>query len=254
MKSTFAAILAFCLSSANGAAVEHIQNSKELTIPRGTYSQFRIIGEGLNDANLAGDITSVSYSMKLTALKEHIAELRKDKTGAATPFDLYFLTEKDDYACYIEKVTKFIEYGGIAETCDFVKPENKKIKESITVYESKDESLLKFDKTHSDAFLVIDNSGWLAATQGMKPNGKVGDVFLNMEITTVYSANNWYESLYKFFIIGISSVSAMIFIMLICYCCATKKFNRVMNEQKEFKKQQLLKQGNGENPSALFSN
>merc|ERR1712166_757823 len=159
MKSTFAAILAFCFSAANGAAVEHIQNSKELTIPRGTYSQFRIIGEGLNDANLAGDITSVSYSMKLTALKEHIAELRKDKTGAATPFDLYFLTEKDDY-----------------------------------------------------------------------------------------SANNWYESLYKFFIIGISSVSAMIFIMLICYCCATKKFNRVMNEQKEFKKQQLLKQGNGENP------
>ena len=102
--------------------------------------------------------------MKITGLKEHVAELRKDKTKVETPFDLYFLTEKDDYSCYIEKVTKYIEYGGIAETCDFVKPENKKIKETITEYTSVNEYLLKFDKTHSDAFLVIDNTGWLAAT------------------------------------------------------------------------------------------
>jgi hypothetical protein len=70
----------------------------------------------------------------------------------------------------------------------------------------------------------------------MRPNGKVEDVTLNMEITTKYMANNWYEALFKFFIIGISTISGLIFIMAICYCCATSKFNRVMNEQKEFKK------------------
>jgi len=106
----------------------------------------------------------VSFSMHLEGLKEHVAELMRDKTDSITPFDLYFLTEKEDYACYIEKVTKFIEYGGIAETCDFVKPESKKIKQSITDYSSSSEYLLTNLKTHSDAFLVIDNSGWLAAT------------------------------------------------------------------------------------------
>jgi hypothetical protein len=64
----------------------------------------------------------------------------------------------------------------------------------------------------------------------MEPNGEVKAAYLNMKITTTYNANNGYEALYKFFIIGISSISFCIFVMMICYCCATKKFNRVMNE------------------------
>lgn len=71
-----------------------------------------MIGEGLGDANLGGDITSVSYDL---AIKDAF-------TGETrTPFDLYFLDNEADYNCYIEKVTKWTEFK-VAESCEFVRP------------------------------------------------------------------------------------------------------------------------------------
>ena len=79
------------------------------------------------------------------------------------PFDLYFLDNSDDYNCYIEKVTKWIDFH-VAETCEFIRTGSESIKESIFEFESNDNELLSYETMHSDLFLVIDNSGWLAAT------------------------------------------------------------------------------------------
>jgi hypothetical protein len=40
---------------------------------------------------------------------------------------MYFLTETADYNCYIEKVTKFIDFD-VVESCDFVKPDAEQVK------------------------------------------------------------------------------------------------------------------------------
>ena len=72
----------------------------------------------MNDANLAGDVTSVEYDLEITT-PEIPGEIR-------TPFDLFFLNEMKDYDCYVEKVTKFIDFQ-IVEECDFVKPDAKQL-------------------------------------------------------------------------------------------------------------------------------
>ena len=75
---------------------------------------------------------------------------------------MYFLTETQDYNCYIEKVTKYIDFN-VIETCDFVKPDAPQVKEAIYEYESSDD-ILSYEYTHGDVFIVLDNTGWLAAT------------------------------------------------------------------------------------------
>jgi hypothetical protein len=149
-------------------------------------------------------------------------------------------------------VTKFIDFN-VVEKCDFVKPDAKHYKEAIFNYDSGDqENILSYAKTHGDVFLVIDNSGWLAATQGMRPNGVVGDVIFDLKLETNFTANGFYKTVFKFSLICIGCLSVLVIIMISLYICETKRYNRLMEEKKEFKQQQLLKKNNSET-RALFS-
>ena len=168
-----------------------------------------------------------------------------------TPFDLYFLDNEQDYNCYIEKVTKWIDFD-LAETCDFVRPGAEQIKESIFEYESEDNELLSYDQLHSDLFLVIDNSGWLAATQGLRSNGHGGTAVIDITVGTKYSSNDFYKRMYKFSLICIAALAGLIVILCIAYHCQTRKYSKYMDEKKEFKQQQLLKKSTNES-RALFS-
>ena len=164
---------------------------------------------------------------------------------------MYFLTEAEDYNCYIEKVTKFIDFD-VVESCDFVKPNAKQVQESIYEYDSGAEDILSYEKTHGDIFLVLDNTGWLAATQGMRPNSEVGDVLINLQLDTSYTANGFYKMVFKFSLVCIGSLVLLILLLAICYSCETRRYNRLMEEKKEFKQQQLLRKNNAET-RALFS-
>jgi len=47
------------------AGVSHTSTTRNLRVPRGTYTQFRTIGEGTNDINLRFNVTHVSWSVQV---------------------------------------------------------------------------------------------------------------------------------------------------------------------------------------------
>ena len=82
---------------------------------------------------------------------------------------------------------------------------------------------------------MIDNSGWLSATQGLRPNGHVGTAVLDISVKTTYSSNDFYQRMYKFSLICIAVLAGFIIILSLMYHLQTKKYNKFMEDKKEFK-------------------
>ena len=59
----------------------------------------------------------------------------------------------------------------------------------------------------------------------------------NLELETSYSANGFYKFLFKVSLIVIGTLVLMVFALSICYSCETRRYNRLMEEKKEFKQQ-----------------
>lgn len=58
------------LAAFANAEVQHTSITKNLRIPQGTFSHFRLVGSGTDDQNIDADITSVGYDMKVQSIKQ----------------------------------------------------------------------------------------------------------------------------------------------------------------------------------------
>lgn len=126
-----------------------------MQIPIGQFTQFRLAGEGLNDDNLRADITQTKHEIKVEGV------ISETKYGLLTDskFDLFTFASEQDYNCYIEASTMWLEHGQ-AQMCDFVGNPDV-VHEQVEQWSSSDDAFLSRDKVHNDVFVVLDNTGWL---------------------------------------------------------------------------------------------
>ena len=100
--------LCFALLAGNTLAeITHVSQSKGLRIPRGSYTQFKLAGQGLNDDNLKADITQTrtEIHVKGTAVSSKFGLLSDDT------FDVFVFDNDEDYDCYIEASTLYLAHG-----------------------------------------------------------------------------------------------------------------------------------------------
>ncbi len=63
-------------------------------VAAGSFSHFRLVGEGSNDENLQADLTSAGYSVDFKS---------------TAPVDLYFFdASTDDYSCFVQSVEQWV--------------------------------------------------------------------------------------------------------------------------------------------------
>ena len=73
----------------------------------GSFTQFRLAGEGLNDDNLRADITQTKQEIKVSGVKSASKYgLMNDDT-----FDVFVFDAETDYNCYVEASTLWLEHG-----------------------------------------------------------------------------------------------------------------------------------------------
>ena len=149
----------------------HSSSSKNLRIHRGQFSHFRLIGEGINDANLAADLSSTDFSLNIKSVNWG----EQFGTPTYNPFDLYIFNGGDSansaYECFVDKSNSYFRHGNL-ETCPFMTDgyANDWVKSQVFEYTLDKSSLLNSQLLHHDFFLVIDNSGWFSAVQNLEPD------------------------------------------------------------------------------------
>lgn len=149
----------------------HTSTSKNIRIHEGQFSHFRLVGEGIDDANLAADLSAASFKLKITSVPygSQEAELTYN------PFDLYMFHggESGDaaYECFVDKANSYVKHGTL-DTCPFLDSANNDawVKSALFEYEFSKYDLLATEILHQDFFLVIDNSGWYSAVQNQVAN------------------------------------------------------------------------------------
>jgi len=108
-------LAATLLAGTASAEVTHTSKATNLKIPKGSFTQFRLSGEGLNDDNLRADITQTMHSITVEGVPadSHYGKMYADS------FDVFIFTREEDYNCYIEASTIWVEHMQ-AKTCDFL--------------------------------------------------------------------------------------------------------------------------------------
>ena len=163
-------------------------------------------------------------------------------------FDLFLFNSdaqgQSDYECYVEAVTIFDEFGQTKE-CEFVNSQAEsagKIKQQISEWSSADEEFLTKENTHSDVFAVIDNSGWLQAISNSQPKESYAQTYFDVEVTNKFSANDFYDKVFMFFMVALGILCAIIVLMVFLRCSARKQYDEVMEAKREWKRAQLQKE------------
>ena len=123
-------------------------------MPAGTFAHFRLVGSGLDDPNIEAEITSVSYELSLSSIKQGTIYNK---------FDLYFFAgNDDDYNCFVMGAQLWSNYG-IKYPCDFITMRPSLIKSGIYEYSGSSATFLNAKNIDSEFFAVIDNSGYYTA-------------------------------------------------------------------------------------------
>ena len=157
-----------------------------MQIPKGSFTQFRLAGQGLNDDNLRADIMEVRYEMSVKGVKGSTNYGVTD-----TKFDVLLLEHEQDYNCYIEQSTIWLEHG-VANMCDFIGKEGV-THVQVSEWSSSDSSFLNSDLLHNDVFVILDNTGWLSQLSNSIPKTVYHDVTFEMEIKSTFAANDTYN-------------------------------------------------------------
>lgn len=244
MKVTVALSALFFVFQQASAEIQHTSTTKNLKvsncsnsltshfclqIPRGSFSHLRLVGSGMDDANIDADITSVGYQVRISQTK-----------NSNQKFDLYFFSgNDDDYNCFVMGAQLWADYGKKHE-CDFVTMRPERVKASIADYSEESETFLDSNSKTDEVFLVIDNSGWYHAITNPKvapENDQTGgsDVHFQIELTTYYKDNDIYNSVYRFFVITASVVASVLLLFLIALKCLRVKYNKLMEQRAAFK-------------------
>jgi arylamine N-acetyltransferase len=141
---------------------------------------------------LAADISSAAFSLNIKSVTE------SSKFGLMThnPFDLYFFDSNSaDYECFVEKSNKWARYH-VAEFCDFLGQADW-VHPNLFEYHFGQSHFLNAEATHTDFFMVIDNSGWYGSLSNERAEHEShGDVIFDLEVTTHYYDNDVFNLMY----------------------------------------------------------
>ena len=181
-------------------------------------------------------MTSTGFNLKIKSVQS------SSKFGLMTynPFDLYFFDgNNDDYECFVEKSNKWARHQ-IAEFCDFV-TKAKWVHPNLYEYSLEQKDFLNYEATHTDFFMVIDNSGWYGSISNEQAeNPSTGDVIFDLEVTTEYQDNDFFN----FVFLGACAFIGILIFTLLVTLCAYKyqrvQYNKISEELKEFKQSELL--------------
>jgi hypothetical protein len=182
-----------------------------LQIPKGTFTQFRLAGEGLNDDNLQADITQTQHEITVKGVQTaSVFGLMND-----TKFDVFLFDSEKDYNCYIEASHLWLDFGEVRQ-CDFVgKPGA--VHEQVDEWKSSDSMFLSKDKVHNDVFVVLDNTGWLQQVSNSLPKEIYHDVTFELSIKTTFAANDLYNKTFLGFMVLLGVLAATIMLMACLY-------------------------------------
>ena len=92
----------------------------------------------------------------------------------ADSFDVFIFTREEDYNCYIEASTIWVEHTQ-AKTCDFLSDDSV-VKPQVKRWSTEDDVFLSRDKVHNDILVVLDNTNWLSSVSNRASSRTVMDV------------------------------------------------------------------------------
>ena len=124
----------------------------------------------MNDDNLRADITQTMHSIKV----EGVQDDSKYASGYSDTFDVFIFTREEDYNCYIEASTIWVEHMQ-AKTCDFLSQDSV-VKPQVKSWSTEDDVFLSRDKVHNDILVVLDNTNWLSSVSNRASSRTVLDV------------------------------------------------------------------------------
>lgn len=192
------------------------------------FAHYRLVGEGINDGNLQADVSQVGYSFSFKS---------------QTPVDLLVFTDYPEaaeaYNCYTSASQQWVQHK-LATPCDFMH-DNAVMKHAVTEYQEESSAFLTRENLHSDAFIVVDNTGWYSAlTNELDPSGQ-SDVMFNLGVTTEFSDNSMYNTVFVGSCVAIGILTMTLLISLCCYRWQVKKYNDFMEEKRAYKQDEYLR-------------
>ena len=156
-----------------------------------------------------------------------------------TKLDVFIFDTEEDYFCYIEAITMWVEHLEV-RMCDFVgRPEV--VHEQVENWESSDSVFLSKDKVSNGVFVVLDNTQWLGQVSNGLPREPGRDVTYELSIKTTYAANDLYNKTFMFFMIVLGVLAATIILMACLYRSKKKVHAQVLQTKRELKRINLQK-------------
>ena len=140
-------------------------------------------------------------------------------------FDIYMFKELEDYNCYIEQSTLYVQHGE-ASMCNFLENSSSTvIKEQVTEWSNEDSDFLNKENQISDILVVIDNTNYLGPFSNRIRAEEPRDVVYDLEIKTTFSSNDLYEMVMMGFIISFGLMFALILLNCCLYRLQRRSFN-----------------------------
>ena len=166
----------------------------------------------MNDDNLQADITQTRQEITVRGVDA------PSKFGLIydKQFDVFVFDSEEDYNCYIEASTMWLEHAQ-ANMCDFVGSKPNSVYEQVTEWSSSDDAFLSKDTLHNDIFVVLDNTGWLQQISNGIPKTQYMDVTYEMTIKTTFAANDLYNKVFLGFMVAIGILFASVILMACLY-------------------------------------
>ena len=153
----------------------------------------------------------------------------------STEFDVFVFEEEEDYNCYIEAMTLWVEHDE-RKQCDFVMDKPNSVHEQVSQWSTADTEFLNKDQVHNEVFVVLDNTGWLQQYSNRIPKDVYHTVTYEMTIKTKFAANDLYNKTFLFFMVTLGILFATVILMACLYRVQKRDHSQVMQTKKELKR------------------
>lgn len=211
--------------------IVHTSDANQLIVPMGHYSQFRLIGNGIQDDTVTEDMTSVSINVHITAAK--------DTSGYDYEFDLFLFDNQPDYECYL-RALDFMENGEDI-FCGFVHNDNV-AKLCASEFSYSNQLFINKKNSNNTYFFVIDNTNFPSPQNGgTKPTR---DAIVTVSMQTTYTAKEQYSLLILILAIACFVMIGILVMLVVKYRTQKKQYRKIMAEQR---KRETITAGGEEN-------
>ena len=116
------------------------------------------------------------------------------------------------------------------------------VQPGISEYTEASTSFLDSQALTDEVFIVIDNTGYYSALTQVDAAKTTAAVDFQVELTTRYKDNDIYNRLYYGFIGAASFIGLLLVSFLVALKMLRVKYNKLMEQRAEFKKQLVLKE------------